>query len=202
MAENNEVKKSGLATTSLVLGIIGIVLSFIPIINNIAFILGVLAIIFGIIPLIKKASKGKAIAGIILAVLTIVITLSMQSAVGKALDETSKELDKATGARTEEVLKTDVNVTLGNFEASVDEYGLVDSKLVVTVKNITQETKSYSIQIEAVDANGNRLEDGYVSATNLTPGQEQKFEIFTFITSDKVEAFKNATFKIVKVSVM
>ena len=38
-------KKSGLATASLVLGFIGAVLSFIPIINNIAFILWVLAFI-------------------------------------------------------------------------------------------------------------------------------------------------------------
>ena len=34
MAKESEVKKSGLATASLVLGIVGIALSFIPIINN------------------------------------------------------------------------------------------------------------------------------------------------------------------------
>ncbi|MGN1374435.1 MAG: hypothetical protein ACI4XK_03950 [Bacilli bacterium] len=68
-------KKSGLATASLVLGIIGAVLSFIPIINNIAFILGVLAFIFGIIPFFQKASRGKAIAGVILGILSIVITI-------------------------------------------------------------------------------------------------------------------------------
>lgn len=77
--ENIESKKSGLAKAGLVLGIIGICLSFIPILNNASFFLGVLAVVFGLIPLIKKASKGKAIAALILGVLSIVITLSLQS---------------------------------------------------------------------------------------------------------------------------
>ena len=38
---------------------IGLVLSFIPIINNIAFFIGILALIFGIIGIVKKAGKGK-----------------------------------------------------------------------------------------------------------------------------------------------
>lgn len=44
--ENN---KSGLSVAAMVLGIIGIALSFIPIINNAAFVLGILAFIFGLI---------------------------------------------------------------------------------------------------------------------------------------------------------
>lgn len=87
---NTETKKSGFATVSLVTGIVGISLSFIPILNNASFVLGILAVIFGIIPLVKKASKGKAIAALILGVLSIVITLSLQSSWSKALDETSK----------------------------------------------------------------------------------------------------------------
>jgi hypothetical protein len=35
-----EKEKTGFATAALVLGIIGVVLSFIPIINNAAFVLG------------------------------------------------------------------------------------------------------------------------------------------------------------------
>ena len=46
--EKIETKKSGFATAGLVLGIIGICLSFIPILNNASFFLGVLAVIFGL----------------------------------------------------------------------------------------------------------------------------------------------------------
>ena len=63
-----EPKKSGFGTCGLVLGIVGISLSFIPILNNASFFLGVLAIVFGIISLVKKASKGKAIAALILGI--------------------------------------------------------------------------------------------------------------------------------------
>ena len=105
MSESVEKNSSGLATAGMVLGIIGAVLSFIPIINNIAFFIGILALIFGIIGIVKKAGKGKAIAGIALGILSIVITLAMQSAVSDAIDETSKKLDKITGNSTEEVLK-------------------------------------------------------------------------------------------------
>ena len=200
-------KKSGLATAGMVLGIIGICLSFIPIINNAAFFLGLLATIFGIISLVKKSSKGKAIAALVLGVLAIVITLVLQDSWGKELDNVSKELDKTsqelnkvTGDATEEVLKNDVQVTLGKLEISQDEYGLTDSKLVVTVKNITKEKKSYSIHIEAVDSNGQRIQDDYVTVNDLGAGQQTEEKIFEYIEDEKIDAMKNATFNIVEAS--
>ena len=202
MDNSVEAKRgSGLSTAGMVLGIIGIVLSFIPIINNGAFFLGILALIFGIIGIIKKAGKGKAIAAVILGILTIVITLAMQSAVSDALDETSKELDKITGNSTEEVLEKDVNVTLGQLQITTDEYGLTNSKMIVTVKNITDKKKSYSLHIEALDTNGNRINEDYVNADNLNAGQTQNFEIFTYIEDSKIESMKSATYKIVEASV-
>lgn len=201
MSESVEKKNSsGLATAGMVLGIIGVVLSFIPIINNIAFFIGILALIFGIIGIVKKAEKGKAIAGIVLGILSIAITLAMQSAVSDSIDETSKELDKITGNSTEEVLKTEANVTLGDLQISKDEYGLTDSKMVVTVKNITDKKKSYSLHIEAVDANGNRIDEDYVYANDLSAGQTQNFEIFTYIEDSKIDAMKAATFNIIEAS--
>lgn len=73
MEEKSTKEKSGLATAALVLGIIGICLSFIPILNNVSFVLGILAVIFAVISLAKKKSKGKAIASLILGVLSVVI---------------------------------------------------------------------------------------------------------------------------------
>lgn len=199
MANDVEVNKTGFGTASLVLGIIGICTSFIPIINNLSFIMGILSVIFGVIAFIRKDSKGKVITSIVLGILAIVITLNSQKALSDSLDSVSKEWDKATGGSTEEILKNDVEVTLGNFEAIKGQYG-TDTKLVVTVKNKTSETKSFSIQVEAVDANGSRINQDYVYATNLTAGQSQDIEIFNYVTSDKLELMKNATFKIVEAS--
>ncbi len=196
----DEKRKSGFATASLVLGIIGICTSFIPIVNNVSFILGLIAVVFGIVSLAKKASKGMAIAGIIISILAIMITLSSQKALSDGLDTVSKDLDKATGNSTEEVLKNDVDVTLGNFEVTKGQYGMTDTKLVVKVTNKTNETKSFNIQVEAVKADGSRIKNDYVYANNLSAGQSQDFEIFTYTSSEELETMKNATFKIVEAS--
>ncbi len=87
-------EKSGLATAGMALGIIGICLSIIPIINNIAFILALLGLVFGIIGIVqtkngRKSGKGKAIAAVILAVLTIVLVLASQKLFSDALDDTT-----------------------------------------------------------------------------------------------------------------
>lgn len=196
-----ENKKSGLATASMVLGIIGIVLSFIPIINNVAFVLGILAIIFGIIPLVKKAGKGKAIAGLVLGILAVVITLALQSSWSKALDETSEKLDKMTGERTEDVLKEDVQVTFGAFEVSTDEYGFTSTKLPVTVTNIGDEKKSFDVSVEAVDSSGNRIDTDRIYASDLNAGQSQTLNAFEFISDEILEQMENATFDVVEASV-
>lgn len=195
-----EKKKSGFGTTSLVLGIIGICTSFVPIINNVSFILGLIGIIFAIISLIKKASKGQAIAGIILCIMTMIITLSVQKALEDGLNEVSSNLDKATGNSTEEILANDVNVQMGNFEVNTGEYGLTDTKLTVKVTNKTNDKKSFSFHIEAVDSNGSRINEDYIYVNDLSAGQSQNFDIFTLVTSDKIDIMKTATFKVVEAS--
>ena len=193
-------KKSGFATAALILGIIGICLSFIPILNNASFFLGILGVIFAIISLVKKGSKGKALAGLILGILSVVITLSLQSSWAESLDEVSNDLDNAAGNNTEEILGRDVDVSIGTFEGNLDEYGLVDSKLTVTVTNKTSETKSFSIQIEAVDASGSRITTDYINANSLGANQSQDFDIFTYVSSEDLEAMQSATFNVVEVS--
>ena len=200
MSNNTETQKSSLCTAGLVLGIIGLCTSFIPVINNLSFFMGILAVIFGLVS-IKKAKKSKMIITIILGILAIVITLSVQQNISDSLDALSENLDKATGDSTEQVLANDVDVVIGEFEVTTDEYGLYDTKLVVQVTNKTKETKSFSIQVEAVDEDGNRINQDYVYANNLTAGQSQKFEIFNFVSSDEIETMKNAKFNIVEAAV-
>lgn len=204
-------QKSGFAVTALVLGIIGIVLSFIPIINTGAFILGILALIFGVVGLLTHNKKGMCIAGIIIGILAMVISFQMQSAFSKALDETTasleessnelqESLDDMTGDNTEELLGTVVDVALGEFSAEDQGYGLYDTKLPVTVTNLTEESKSFSIQVEAVDDSGNRVGTDYIYANSLGAGQSCDYDTFSLISSDDVEAYQSATFRIVEVS--
>lgn len=187
-----QTKKSGFATAGLVLAIIAISTSFIPIINNASFILGILATIFGIISLIKKANKGKSTVALVLGILSIIITISLQNS-------WSESLDNMTGDNTEEVLKN-VDVSIGNFIATTDQYGFTDTKLSVKITNKTNEKKSYEIQIEAIDTDGSRIDVDYIYANDLGASQSQTFDLFTYVSDDKLPAMKSATFKIVEVS--
>ena len=81
--------QSGLGIAGFVIGVIAIIFSFIPIVNNIAFFIGIIAAVFGIVGAITHKRKGLSIAGVILGILAVVITLALQSMWSKAIDEVS-----------------------------------------------------------------------------------------------------------------
>jgi hypothetical protein len=76
-------KHGGLATASLVLGIIGLVLAIIPGANFVAYPLVVLAIIFGLIAI----RWGKAKAGLVLGSVGLVATIIWTVAIGTAVND-------------------------------------------------------------------------------------------------------------------
>ncbi len=187
-----QTKKTAFGTVGLVVGIVGICLSFIPIINNAAFVLGALAVIFGIVTFCKKGSKGKAIAALILGILAIVITLTMQ-------EKASQALENLGGDNTQELIGTSIDVSFGEFV--IEDSGFVKTaKLPVTVKNLTDEKKSFSITVESVDENGNRIEDDTIYLNDLGAGQSQTKEAFTLLSEEKINSIANSKFKVVEIS--
>jgi len=95
---HKEVKNS-MATAALVLGIIALVLSWIPIINNAGIICGILAVIFGFVGYrrakrIDGIGKGAALAGIICGALGVVIAFAVIAAVTEELDKIIDELER------------------------------------------------------------------------------------------------------------
>lgn len=210
VAKSTGTGKSTLAIVGIVLGAVALVLSFIPIINNIAFFIGIAAAILGIIGLVKKMG-GKAAVALVLGVLSVVITLALQASWSASLDELSDTLDEASeelnsslddmsGDNTEQLLQNDVEVVMGEFTVVTGDYGLNDTSLPITVTNKRSEPTSYSIQIEAVDAAGNRLDDYTVYVNSLGSGQSQDLEAFTYVSSEDLPEMQNATFKILSVS--
>ena len=199
-----EKRKSGFATASLVLGIIALCTSFIPIINNMSFILALISIVFSIVALVKKASKGMAIAGIIISIISIFMVVNSQKlfvdTIDTAVNEFSDNMGQMTGDKTDEILANNVDVSVGDFSVKTGSYGITDTELPVTVKNKSTEKKSFSIQIEAVSSDGSRITSDYIYANDLSASQSQSFKLFNYVSSDNLEAMKNATFKIVKVS--
>lgn len=83
------MKNDGLAISSMVLGIIGILFIFVPGLNFIGILCGILAIVFGIISKNRIAASGETLsgtgmaqAGFILGTITIAIFIITLAACG------------------------------------------------------------------------------------------------------------------------
>lgn len=66
--DNENQQTNGMAISSLVLGILGVVLNLIPVIP---YLMGILAIIFGVTGNKIQNGKGMAVAGIVLGCITL-----------------------------------------------------------------------------------------------------------------------------------
>ncbi|MCQ6555618.1 DUF4352 domain-containing protein [Streptomyces sp. C10-9-1] len=95
--------RNGLGTTALVLGIIGLLIAFVPLLFWLGGILGLLALIFGLVGLGRAkrgeaTNKGVAVAGTVLAALTLVASVFMGIVTVMAVDEAVDEINKAVEA--------------------------------------------------------------------------------------------------------
>lgn len=84
--------KTAMGITSLVLGIIALLTSFVPIINNGSAILAILGVIFGVVGLIScargtRAGKSIAIAALVTNIVAFAIVLGTQSMFVAAIDQ-------------------------------------------------------------------------------------------------------------------
>lgn len=94
---------NGLATAGFVLGLLGLLSSWIPFLNIVGIILGVIGVVLAGVGLAKSkkanAGKGLAIAGLVLGALAVVIAVLINavfvSAVDTALDETTNTIVEA-----------------------------------------------------------------------------------------------------------
>lgn len=207
----------------LVLGIVGISLSFIPFIGLASLVLGVLGIVFGIIALRRNLSLPKSIVGLSLASVGLAIALLIQTiclvAVGAALREIEVEeetrFDQSSFAETKKTnegysdttfqpqtkpWESKLSIEIGEFEV-VDNQYLDETKLTVTVRNKTDERISAYIKIEAIDKNGYRLEYDWNYINDLGAGNRERVDFFTFVDEDILDDMKNATFEIVEVNI-
>ncbi|MGY0372451.1 DUF4190 domain-containing protein [Clostridium sp. JNZ J1-5] len=87
------MKNDGLSITSMILGIVGLVITFVPGLNFIGILCGILAIIFGVISKNRIQSSdeelsglGMAKAGLILGIITIAIFILTLVACGAILN--------------------------------------------------------------------------------------------------------------------
>ena len=111
MSEGASKQSNGLGTAALALGIIGLILAFIPFVNFATGIIPLIGLILGLVGL-GKLPKGRAIAGVITSGVALVMTIIMITvymgiffvAVGSAVEEQNTPVSveySVTGAATD-----------------------------------------------------------------------------------------------------
>lgn len=130
--------KSAMAITALVLGIIALITSFLPIINNLSFVLVILGVIFSIVGLVgisrgKKSGKGIAIAALVICILSGVIVMATQSMYSAALDQATSS---SAGTTVSSDQGADASASQNNASSADD--------IPVEYRNALEKAQSYS----------------------------------------------------------
>mgnify|MGYP000544209873 CR=1 FL=1 len=148
----------------VVFGALGFVLSFIPIINNIAAIFGFIGVILAIVALVgtfrgKKRGKALAIVAAVLSVLAIVITLAMQSAASKAIAEAREKGDLKENAE---------------YDAAKERQGFIEGRIREVESKLSN---AQIIDPKLLDADGRCVFGATVELEDLDTGDMVTYQI-------------------------
>lgn len=155
----------------------------------------------------KSAGKGALIGfitkialSITLVILYVVFAASLFSNISDDIESNIPTIgDVFREETTDEILERYVDVSFGKFKVTDNEY-FPETSLDITVKNKSEKQCTYCITIEAVDANGARIETDTIYADRLGVGQEIYLTAFEYVDQEKLSQFKNATFKVLEVN--
>lgn len=155
----------------------------------------------------KSAGKGALIGfiteivlAIILVILSVVFATSLFNNISNDIESNIPAIgDVFSEETTDKILEKDVDVSFGEFKVTNNGY-YSETSLDITVKNKAEEQCTYYITIEAVDANGARIDTDMIYADRLGAGQEIYLKAFEYVDQEKLNQFKNATFKVLEIN--
>lgn len=155
----------------------------------------------------KSAIKGaligfitKIVLAIILVILYVVFAASLFNNISNDIESNIPAIgDVFREETTDKILEKDVDVSFGKFKVTHNGY-YSETSLDITVKNKAEKQCTYYITIEAVDANGARIDTDMIYADRLGAGQEIYLKAFEYVDQEKLNQFKNATFKVLEIN--
>lgn len=186
--------KSGMAIAGFVLGIIALLTSFVPIVNNISFFLAILGIIFTIVGFVgiakgKKSGKAFAIAALIICVISCAVVLASQSAYSAALNSASSATtvssvtDSSTNSSTDSADAAKADFTISDETLNKDSYS---ATITGTITNTTSQDKSYvGVTYNLYDKDGNLIGNASDGVNGLKAGASWKFEAYAGVSDPK-----------------
>ena len=99
----------------------------------------------------------------------------------------------------DEILEEYVDVSFGEFKITNNGY-FDETSLDITVKNKADRRFTYYITIEAIDANGARIETDIIYADRLASEKKIQLKAFEYIDQDKLDQFKYATLIVLEIN--
>ena len=155
----------------------------------------------------KSAGKGaligfitKIVLSIIMSILYVVFAASLFRNISDNVESYIPAIvDVFKEEATDEILEKYVDVSFGEFKVSNNGY-YSETSLDITVKNKAEKQCTYYITIEAIDANGARIETDMIYADRLGAGQEIYLTAFEYVDQDKIDQCKNATFRVLEIN--
>ena len=155
----------------------------------------------------KSAGKGaligfitKIVLAITLVILYVVFAASLFNNISNDIESNIPAIgDVFREETTDKILEKDVDVSFGEFKVTNNGY-YSETSLDITVKNKAEKQCTYYITIEAVDANGARIDTDMIYADRLGAGQEIYLKAFEYVDQEKLNQFKNATFKVLEIN--
>ena len=150
----------------------------------------------------KSAGKGALIGfitKIVLSIILVILSVVFASNISDDIESNIPAIgDVFREETTDEILEKYVDVSFGEFKVTNNGY-FSETSLDITVKNKAEKQCTYYITIEAVDANGARIETDMIYADRLGAGQEIYLKAFEYVDQEKLNQFKNATFRVLEI---
>ena len=180
-------KGSGFAVTALVLGIVGLVFSFIPLVNVVGIILGIIGLIFGLIG-IFKSRRVMSIVGSVLSLLAIILSIAISSAFASSVNDAINDApslpadvsasgagdstDNGQSSSAQPATASDP-LSDGGFTASdiQVEDGSLGTSITARVTNTDTTSRSGLFTLTIFDADKNRIGETQGSVNELEAGQ-------------------------------
>ncbi|MGQ0466478.1 MAG: hypothetical protein ACT4QG_14285 [Sporichthyaceae bacterium] len=208
--EKHEVRKGvDLSVTAFTMGSAGFLLAWWPYLKFVGIVLALGAIVIATRELSRHDPESRimmrgaaahaerfARTGRTVALIALVVV------VGNGLWSMKTAHDdrvKASGDGTAMVLG-DLDVAFAPFQTGLNGVGQAIRALPITVTNKTGSTCMYAVQIEALDAQGQRVADQELVEPSMRPGEARVRNVFQFVDEPTTEALKTATFRVATAS--
>ena len=199
---NGQVKgTSGTAIAGLVLGIIAVVSSWIPIVNNLSFVIAVVGLALAIVGVVgtvrgRRAGKGLAIAALVVNLVAAGIVLATQSAMSAAIDEatsgmvSTEDVADQSQPAADAPAADDPAYAIADVQMTGDDYSVTISG---TFTNNSDHDVSYvQLTYRLLDAEGAQLGTALANTNNLAAGGTWKFEATGFEPLANVASYELA----------